>query len=319
MTLRWGLIGCGDVAERKGGPALYSVSGSTLEAVMSRSLDKARDFAARHGTQRYYDSLKELFADDALNAIYIATPVYLHCEQAIAAAEAGKHILCEKPMAMNATQCQKMIDACRSNSVTLMIAYYRRFYPNIIKLKKLIDTGAIGQPLLARVENHSPLHLTPENKSHWKFNPKLSGGGVLMDIGSHRLDLLQYLFGEVAEINGRADRQFLSIDVDDSFTFEMKFKSGVRAIGSVCWHINRASDILEVYGSEGKLTIDGLNSGKLLLESTKGNHKYQLPALQCTHTGLVEDFLNHLRTGAPVNCSGAIGSKTNGLIEKIYQ
>lgn len=153
-TLRWGILGCGDVAEYKGGPPLYSVNDSELIAVMRRDRAKAEAFAERHGAKRVYTDIDDLLADDELNAIYVATPPYLHCEHVIRTAEANKHILCEKPMAMTVEECQRMVDACHDAGVTLMLAYYRNFYPNIVKMKVLMDEGAIGDVVLAKV-NHT--------------------------------------------------------------------------------------------------------------------------------------------------------------------
>ncbi len=126
MNLRWGIIGCGNVAETKGGPALYGVEGSELVAVMSRSAEKGADFAQRHGARRHYTSVADLLSDDEVDAVYVATPPHLHAEQTVLAAEAGKHVLCEKPMALTVAECETMVAACRDAGVELWIAYYRR-------------------------------------------------------------------------------------------------------------------------------------------------------------------------------------------------
>ncbi len=316
--LRWGLIGCGNVAERKGGPALYSVEDSQLVAVMSRDSSKARDFATRHGAQRYYDSVERLLADNDINAVYIATPVFLHCEYTILAAEAGKHVLCEKPMGMDLNQCQQMIDVCRKNQVSLMSAYYRRFFPNVIKMKELFESGAIGDIVLARIQNHAPFNFQKTDELPWRVIPEMSGGGVLMDLGSHRLDLLLFLFGEVDRINGHAARMSWEYPVDDSVTFEMRFRSGVHAIGDVHWNLPKAVDSLEVFGTRGKLMANPLNSGQLILENQNQRQTFSLPTLNYTHVGLIQNFVNHLKTGEDIVCSGEEGIKTNQLIRTIY-
>ena len=141
-TLRWGILGCGNVAEYKGGPPLYSVDDSELIAVMRRDRAKAEDFAERHGAKRVYTDVDDLLADDELNAIYIATHPYLHCEQTLRTARAGKHILCEKPMAMTVEECQRMVDACHDAGVTLMLAYYRNFYPKYCEDESADGSGS---------------------------------------------------------------------------------------------------------------------------------------------------------------------------------
>lgn len=317
--LNWAIIGCGDVAERKGGPPLYKTPGSALRAVMSRDLTKAEDFARRHQAEAAYNALDELLKDDLINAVYIATPVFLHYEQVLQAAEAGKHVLCEKPMAMDVQQCQKMIAACRRHDVALMIAYYRRMFPVILKLKSLIDSGAIGKAVFTRIEKHSVLNFTEEWAADWKFNPQMSGGGVLMDIGSHRLDLLLYLFGDVADINGHAETASLPMSVDDSITFELKFMSGVRAIGSICWNLHQSSDLIEVFGTDGKISIPEINDGRIIVETGQDREILQLPVLSYTHSGLIENFRDHLASGKP-NCSaGESALKVNAMMGDIYR
>ena len=318
-TVNWAIIGCGDVAERKGGPPLYKTPGSALHAVMSRYMAKAENFARRHQAEVAYDDLNILLKDEMIDAVYIATPVFLHHEQVLLAAEAGKHILCEKPMAMDVQQCQKMIDACKRNDVMLMVAYYRRLFPVILKLKSLLASGVIGKAVFARIENHSVLNFTEEWAVDWKFDHQKSGGGVLMDIGSHRLDLLLYLFGDVADINGHAETASLPMAVDDSVTFELKFNSGIRAIGSICWNLHQSSDLIEVFGTEGKISIPEINDGRIIVETKENREILQLPVLSFTHSGLIENFRDHLANGSP-NCSpGESAIKVNAMMAEIYR
>ena len=317
-TLRWGILGCGDVAEYKGGPPLYSVDDSELIAVMRRDRAKAEDFAERHGAKRVYTDVGELLADDALNAIYVATPPYLHCEQTVRVAEAGKHVFCEKPMAMTVEECQRMVDACRDAGVTLMLAYYRNFYPNIVKMKALMSEGAIGEVVLAKVNHTGFYNPNRHDLSSWRVDPKISGGGVLMDLGSHRISLLQYLMGDVESVQGYAETVHLDIEVDDSTVFTLRFESGVHAVANINWNVGVSIDDVEVYGTEGCLRCSPLNSGNLTLETkSKGLVELHQTPLPHTHTGLVEDFINHLKTGEPIRCSGESGLQTNAVIAQL--
>lgn len=316
-VIKWGLIGCGDVAERKGGPALYSVEQSQLWAVASRQLSRAEDFAERHGAERAYDSVEALLADAFVDAVYVATPVFLHAPQTILAANAGKHVLCEKPMAMHPRECEQMIEACRSNNVSLQIAYYRPTYPNIEKMKHLLESGFIGKPILAEVRNHSTFRPIP-GKS-WKTEQADSGGGVLMDIGSHRLDLLRYLFGDFQAISGQAAARIAGISVDSVCSFQASLPSAVQATGSICWGMPVRADSLVIHGEKGILAAPDLNNGTLILETDKGQETFQLPNLPYTHCGLVKNFTDHLLNGTPLICSGTEGRKTNQYMADIYQ
>ena len=317
--LSWGIIGCGNVAEHKGGPPLYTVEDSELIAVMRRDPAKAEDFAKRHGAKRYYNDANQLLADDEVNAVYIATPPYLHCEQTIQAAETGKHVLCEKPMAMSVEECQRMVDACKHAGVTLMIAYYRNFYPNIVKMKDLMNEGTIGDVVLARVNCTAFYNPNRADLKNWRVKPEISGGGVLMDIGSHRISLLEYLMGDIESVTGFAETVHQDIPVDDSAVFSLRFESGAHAVANINWNIGVGIDDVEVYGTKGCLRCSPLNSGNLTVE-TKSDGKVELKQipLPYTHTGLVEDFVNHIKTGEPIRCSGESGLQTNSAIAQIY-
>ncbi len=319
-VLRWGILGCGNVAEHKGGPPLYSVDNSELIAVMRRDQAKAEDFAHRHGAKRAYTDVDKLLSDDEINAIYIATPPHLHCEQTIRAAQAGKHILCEKPMAMSVSECQQMIDACSEAGVTLMIAYYRNHYPNVEKMKALMDEDAIGDVVLARINCTAYYNPNRKDLRNWRINPEISGGGVLMDIGSHRISLLQYLMGDVASVKGFAETVHLDGTVDDSAVFTLRFESGAHAVANINWNVGIGVDDIEVYGTKGGLRCSPLNSENLTLK-TKSEGVKTLPQkpLPHTHTGLVKDFINHIRTGEPIRCTGELGLQTNAIIARIMQ
>ncbi len=318
--LRWGIIGCGNVAEHKGGPPLYAVDDSELIAVMRRDQAKAEDFAKRHGAKRVYTNVQQLLADNEINAVYIATPPNLHCEQTILAARSGKHILCEKPMAMTVDECQRMVDACRDVGVSLMIAYYRNHYPNIVKMKTLMDKGAIGDVVLARINCTAYFNPNRNDLKNWRLNPEISGGGVLMDIGSHRISLLQYLMGDIASAQGFAETVHLDAAVDDSAVFSLRFESGAHATANINWNVGVGRDVVEVYGTTGCLRCSPLNSGKLTLETKPdGIVELKQEPLQHTHTGLVENFVKHLKTGEPIRCSGELGLQTNAIIAQVIQ
>ena len=317
--LRWGIIGCGNVAEHKGGPPLYTVDDSELIAVMRRDRTRAEDFAKRHGAKRVYTDVQQLLADDEINAVYIATPPNLHCEQTIFAAHAGKHILCEKPMAMTVDECQQMVDACRDANVSLMIAYYRNHYPNVVKMKTLMEEGAIGDVVLARINCTAYFNPNRNDLKNWRINPEISGGGVLMDIGSHRISLLQYLMGDIASAQGFAESVHLDAAVDDSAVFSLRFESGAHAVANINWNIGVGRDDVEVYGTAGCLRCSPLNSENLTLETkSDGLVDLKQTPLQHTHTGLVENFINHIKTGQPIRCSGESGLQTNATMEQIY-
>ncbi len=320
MTLRWGIIGCGDVAEHKGGPALYGVEGSELVAVMRRDAAKAEDFAKRHGAKRWYSKVEELLNDPEINAVYVATPVHLHHTYTIQAAEAGKHVMCEKPMAMNAQQSREMIAACRENGVKLMIAYYRRTYSIVQKMRQLLEEGIVGEPMLARINltgYYNPGD--PNAPGEWRGDPAISGGGVMFDVGSHRLDIMVYLLGEVERVTAFTETLHCGYQVEDSAVVAMKLANGMHGLANFNWNVKNSSDEFEIYGTEGKILARPLDGGHLEVHRDKQVGIFELPPPKISHWGLVENFVRAVNEGTPLLCSGEKGIKTNLIMEAAYR
>ncbi|MDP6506671.1 MAG: Gfo/Idh/MocA family oxidoreductase [Planctomycetota bacterium] len=312
MELKWGLIGCGDVAEKKGGPALCQADGSTLVSVMSRSESKGSDFARRHGADRVYTSVEDLLSDEEANAIYVATPPHLHAEQTISAAEAGKHVLCEKPMAINVDECRNMVEAAAANDVQLMIAYYRRRFPAVVQMKKIIDDGLIGSPVLMRTQNagrYSP----SSNPNSWRTDPSIAGGGFLWDIGSHRIDLLLHLMGDISEVSAIVETMTHDIPVEDSASLLVHFESGAHGLGLFHWNIPRGADEIEIGGTEGRIVCD-MSTGNVRLITTSSQEEWNLPPAGPTHLAIVEDLRTAIEEERTNCAAGSEGLKTNALL-----
>ena len=179
--LRWGIIGCGDVVERKSGPSIAQTGGSRIVAVMRREIDKARPFAEANDVAVCTADPGEIVAHPDLDIVYVATPPSSHLEYVLAAAQAGKHVLVEKPMGMSAAQDREMIAACAEAGVELFVAYYRRFPPHVLKMKEVIDSGAIGRPVAAEIDFAQP----PSGwDPGWRIQPEISGGGLFVDVVS---------------------------------------------------------------------------------------------------------------------------------------
>ena len=188
-TVGWGVIGCSDIVERRAGAAIAGQENSHLVAFHSRTKARAEAFAGRFGADAAYDDLEDLLSDRRIDVVYVATEVDRHADLTIAAVEAGKHVLVEKPMALDAQQCRSMIDAAERNGVRLSVAYYVRFFEKPEVMKELIDQGALGQIVRANVRVMYLYDPAPDNPKYWRVTAR-GGGNVLADVGSHRLDLL---------------------------------------------------------------------------------------------------------------------------------
>jgi predicted dehydrogenase len=321
MILRWGIIGCGDVAERKGGPALYGVTDSELVAVMRRDAAKAADFARRHDAKRWYQRVEDLVNDPEVNAVYVATPVYLHRAHTIQAAQAGKHVLCEKPMAMDVQECQDMVDVCRENRVKLMVAYYRRTYPIVQRMRTLLAQDVIGRPMLVRINLTGHYGLTdPDAPLPWRVDPLMGGGGVLFDVGSHRLDVLHYLLGPVRQVSAFVETLRASYPVEDSVVLSAKLANGMHGVANFNWNIGSSTDDFEIYGTEGKMTARSLEVGHLeVYRGAELVEAYDQPRHEITHWGLVENMVQAVNEDVPLICTGEDGLLTNQLMAAIYR
>src|SRR5882762_8544378 len=226
----WGLIGCGDIAQKRIAPAIRDSPSSELIAVNRAQTELAAAFAKQFGARRWYLDWKKLLRDEEIDAVYIATPVHLHGAQAIAAAEAGKHVLCEKPMAMNARECDQMIEACRTNKVKLGVAYYRHFYPVVERLKAIIKSGEIGTPVLAQVNAFEQFNPPADDQRSWLLQRDLAGGGPMFDFGCHRIEVLANLFGPIVEVKAITANVVFNRQVEDTAAALFRFERGPCAL-----------------------------------------------------------------------------------------
>ena len=236
-AIRWGIIGCGDVTEAKSGPGLQKATHSSLVAVMRRNGELARDYAKRHGVPRWYDNAEALINDPEVDAIYIATPPAAHKAYTLLSAQARKPIYVEKPMALNFEECQVMLQTCRAATVPLFVAYYRRALPRFLKVKELIDAHSIGEVRFIKVTLYQPL--APEELNPltlpWRVIPEVAGGGHFIDLASHMLDFLDYVFGPIHSVQGFATNQAHRYPAEDIVTGTFMFESGVHGVGTWCF------------------------------------------------------------------------------------
>lgn len=314
----WGIIGAGNVAEFKGGPALQQAGSSELRAIMRRDPQQTVATAKRMGVARAYSELEDILSDPDIDAVYIATPVAAHAPLAIAAAQAGKHVLLEKPMGLNQAECEQIIAACRQHNVQLGVAYYRRFYPIIERMHTMIEAGTIGVPLTARAQyitSHAP---RTQPQLDWRLQPNVSGGGCLADVGSHRLDLLLALLGPVREVSATMD-VWQPYGVERTATVLLNMANGAQATCSIAWGSGGFCDELEITGSEARLLASPLDGGRLIVVRGRNTTEEQLESMRPTHLGLVQDFVNAVLEDHAPRVSGAEGMATTILLDAAYR
>jgi predicted dehydrogenase len=316
--LRWGLIGCGDISRKRVAPALRLIPECELIAVSRARVDLAEAFANEFGAKRWYGDWRELIADDEIDAVYIATPVYLHAEQTAAAAEAGKSVLCEKPMAMNPGECEQMIAVCELEDVALGVAYYRRFYPAVRRLKEIIASGEIGKPVIAQINAFERFNPAPGEDRYWLLEKSKSGGGPMMDFGCHRLEILLNLFGPVERTTAVIGRALFDREVEDTCVAGFEFGSGAQASLAVTHAAFESRDTLDIYCSAGSIHTTSLNRGEIRIVTAAGERIESHPPHANLHQPLIEDFTRAVLDGREPEVGGDVGRAVAVIEEEIY-
>jgi len=315
----WGLVGCGDIAAKRVAAALGQAEGSALVAVARARAELAAEFAARHGARRWHADWRDVLRDAEVDAVYLATPVRLHAEQAVAAAEAGKHVLCEKPMALDPAGGERMIAAARAHGVRLGVAYYRHHYPVVARLRGILASGEIGEPVLAQVQAFEPFDPGPDHPRAWLMRRSESGGGPMADFGCHRVEVLLDLLGPAAEVRGFPDNvRYKAREVEDTCVAHLRLRSGAVAVLAVTHAAREPRDTLEIFGTEGSAHVSVLNQGGLRVVTAAGAREERHAPHPNLHQPLVEDFVAAVREGREPAVTGETGLEVARVMSRIY-
>jgi len=258
-TINWGIIGCGNVTERKSGQAYNKVPNSKLVAVMRRDAAKAADYAARHKVDRWYADADALLKDAEVNAVSVATPPAFHLEYAVAALKKGLNVYVEKPVTRTSQEAQAMADAVKQYDGKLTIAHYRRALPMFLYVKDLLAKNAIGDVRTVQIRMWKSIKpdLIADSETNWRVQPELSGGGYFHDLAPHQLDLMLYFFGEPEKYHGYSLNQSNTYLADDHVCGEIVFKNNVVVNGSWSFNVaeNQATDLCEMIGTKGRISF----------------------------------------------------------------
>ena len=315
QTIRWGIIGCGDVTEVKSGPGFQKADNSSLVAVMRRNEKLAEDYAQRHGVPKWYDNAEALIQDTEVDAVYIATPPYAHKEYTLMCAQAGKPVYVEKPMAMNYTECQEMIDACRSAGVPLFVAYYRRTLPRFLKVKELLDSGAVGEIRGVIMTLYMPV----PDEFDWHYKPDIGGGGKFVDMGCHTLDFLDYVLGPIRSVKGFARNLGGHYPVEDIVTGAFEFESGVQAVGIWSFTTFNHFDQTEIVGTKGKLSFSSFDTEPIVLTTPAGVTEFAIDNPPHVHQPLTQTIVDELNGLGHCPSPGESGARTTWVMDQLLE
>jgi 1,5-anhydro-D-fructose reductase (1,5-anhydro-D-mannitol-forming) len=305
--LSWLVVGVGDITSKRVLPAILAEPRSRLAGIVTRDPAKAEPYGVRS-----FSDLDTALAGSDATAVYIATPVFLHAPQTIAALRAGRHVLCEKPMALNYADAFDMQRASEDTRYTLGIAYYRRMYRKVDRARELIEAGAIGRPVFAEATAHDWFNPLGTSRA-WLADPQKSGGGPLRDTGSHRIDLMNYLFGKPINAIGHMSTLVQPLEVEDNATVMIEYEGGVRGVVDVRWHSRVVRDEFRVRGTEGEIDLSPLNGPELV----HPGGVERIAAAENLHYACVEDFVNAILHGILPRSYGESALAAEWVMEQV--
>lgn len=316
--IRWGMIGCGDVTEVKSGPAFQKAAGSQLVAVMRRNEDLARDYALRHGVDKWYSDAASLLNDPQLDAVYIATPPSSHKEYALQTAAAGKAVYVEKPMALNYQECTEMLKTCKDLHVPLFVAYYRRALPRFLKVKSLLEDKVIGKIRAVNIKLCKPASLEDKKKENWRVDPKIAGGGYFFDLACHMIDLLQFFLGPIVSAKGYKDNQANLYHAEDIVSASFVFKNEVHGTGLWCFSAGSNIDQTEIIGSDGIISYSNFMEAPIILARDGKEEKFELAHPKHIQQPLIQRIVDELLGKGISPSRGSTAIKTNWVMDQIF-
>jgi len=303
--INWGIIGCGNVTEKKSGPAYNKIPGSKLVAVMRRDAAKAADYAQRHSVGKWYSNAGELMADPDINAVSIATPPAYHLDYAVAALKKGLNVYVEKPVTRDASEARQMARAVKEYNGKLTVAHYRRALPMFLKVKELLNGNAVGEirTVQIRMWKTSQPDLIAKSETNWRLNPELSGGGYFHDLAPHQLDLMLFYFGQPERYHGFSLNQSGLTPADDQVCGEIVFKNLV-VNGSWCFNVaeSEATDTCEIVGTKGKITFPFFGTF-IRIKNDDGEHTLNFTHPEHIQQPMITKIVAYFNDEAPNPCS----------------
>ena len=320
--INWGFIGCGEVTEKKSGPAFNEVEGSQVVAVMSRSENKARSYAERHHIRKWYTDAQELIDYPDVNAIYIATPPSSHATFAIMAMRAGKPVYIEKPLAASYNDCIRINRISEQTGVPCFVAYYRRYLPYFQKVKEIIQNGTIGKVINVQLRFSVPprdLDYKNEKELPWRLQPDIAGGGYFYDLAPHQIDLLQNIFGVITRAHGYPANRAHLYKAEDTVSACFFFENGVTGSGSWCFvgHESAKEDCIEVIGDKGSLSFSVFTYEPIVLITSEGIQSITVPNPSYVQLPMIKHVIEHLQGIGHCDCTSISATPVNWVLDRV--
>lgn len=320
--LRWGFIGCGEVTEKKSGPAFSEVEGSSVVAVMSRNAHRAQRYAESHHIPKWYTDAQQLIDDPQVNAVYIATPPSSHATFAIMAMKAGKPAYVEKPLASSYEDCARVNRVSEETGVPCFVAYYRRYLPYFQKVHEIVKRGVIGNVMNVQVCFAVPpreLDASTGSNLPWRLQPDIAGGGYFYDLAPHQLDLLQHMFGVITEARGFCANRAGLYEAEDSVSACFEFENGLPGSGSWCFvaHESAREDNIQLTGDKGSLSFSVFDYSPIQLHTSSGTETITVENPPHVQFPLIKNVVEHLQGLAVCECTSVSATPVNWVLDRI--
>ena len=336
MAVNWGVIGAGGIADRRTIPeGIMACPDANLVAVQDVAEDRVKAVADKYGVSAVYTSEYDLLSDSSVQAVYIATPSHLPHGQVMAAAAAGKHVLCEKPLALTLAECEEMVEECDSRGVKFGVNFMMRFHACHAALKRMIEAGELGTLVMGRAE------LTcwyPPIAGAFRQDPALGGGGSFIDMGNHCVDLLEQFFGKVREVKCTTGNLVQDYEAEDTAVAMLQFENGAIGVVDALFNVPDAAarNALEVYGSKGSVYANGTigqgSGGQLHAVLEKGDKGYDAaqardddgeqiiePPVVNIYQAHIQAFCDAIANDTPPPIPGEDGIWSHKVIEACYE
>ncbi len=318
-NVRWLLVGAGDIARKRVAAALAGAVNSELVAVCDMVQENARALASEYDLSEVYADLDEALAKTSADAVYVATPVWLHVPHAVQALEADKHVLVEKPLGVTGEECASAIEAAERSDRLAGCSYFRRLFPAYLQAREMIRNGEFGQVLLVRIVYFSWFSPADDDPKRWRVFRERSGGGPISDMGTHMFDVMIGLLGMPVSVYARCENLVQKWDVEDCASIVMKLDNGALVTASFSWSSQTWRHEFEIVGSEAKVYWHPYDSGEVVKTVGRQVDTLDLTPDDNVHGPVVQDFVDAVRDGRQPVCPLGEAAKTNALLDAIYR
>ena len=319
--LKWGMIGTGNVTERKSAPSFNKIKGSQLVAVGNRNAKKAEDYAERHGIPKWHLDPFDVIHDQSVDIVYIATPPGSHMEYALETIYAGKPVYIEKPMARTWDECCIINEAAEKKGVDVYVAYYRRSLDYFKKVKEIIDSGNLGKVLHINLQQYFPARDEDHQRNHlpWRVIPRDSGGGYFHDMGCHALDILFYMFGDPVEVMGKSTNMGGLYTPVDTISASLLLPGNLLVTGSWSFVTPKSyqKDQVEVVGENGKLQFSIFGFTPILLDLENQKESFPIVQPENIQMPLIQSIVSEINGVGKCPSTGLTAAVTSRVMDTI--